>query len=329
MDENLNKKATKNIMSYIIVFLVGCLIMYAVVYFFPITVTEELTKEVRDVTINDTGIAEAVQKVYDAVVVVSTYREGSYIASGTGFVYRQDGDTYYLLTNYHVIENSIKTVFEICLKNDDETPNDKEALTIDIPDNYWIHHPNPNVDLCCLPIASILNSLEQTALKLFYVPLTTNFIAQNNFFQNLSAMEEIVMIGYPSGISDTYNHKPIIRKGITATHLKNDYQGNKTFLIDMACFPGSSGSPIFILDEGIYKDNNGYPCVGNRLYLIGVLFQGPQYTAQGNLIFSAIPNIPVPITNIPMNLGEVIKAEEILAFEQFFSQEINKETNNG
>ena len=90
MDENLNKKATKNIMSYIIVFLVGCLIMYAVVYFFPITVT---------------GIAEAVQKVYDAVVVVSTYREGSYIASGTGFVYRQDGDTYYLLTNYHVIEN--------------------------------------------------------------------------------------------------------------------------------------------------------------------------------------------------------------------------------
>ena len=105
MDENLNKKATKNIMSYIIVFLVGCLIMYAVVYFFPITVTEELTKEVRDVTINDTGIAEAVQKVYDAVVVVSTYREGSYIASGTGFVYRQDGATYYLLTNYHVIEN--------------------------------------------------------------------------------------------------------------------------------------------------------------------------------------------------------------------------------
>ena len=65
------------------------------------------------------------------------------------------------------------------------------------------------------------------------------------------------------------------------------------------------------------------------MYLIGVLFQGPQYTAQGNLIFSAIPNIPFPITNIPMNLGEVIKAEEILAFEQFFSQEINKETSNG
>lgn len=105
MNENLNQKATKNIMSYIIIFLVGCLVMYAIVYFFPITVTEEVTKEVRDVTINDTGIAEAVEKVYDAVVVVSTYRNGSYIASGTGFVYRQEDNTYYLLTNYHVIED--------------------------------------------------------------------------------------------------------------------------------------------------------------------------------------------------------------------------------
>ena len=104
-DENLNKKATKNIMTYIIIFFVGCLVMYAVVSFFPVAITEDVIKEVRDVTINDTGIAEAVAKVYDSVVVVSTYRDGTYIASGTGFVYRQDGDTYYLLTNYHVIED--------------------------------------------------------------------------------------------------------------------------------------------------------------------------------------------------------------------------------
>ena len=104
-DENLNKKATKSIMTSIIIFFVGCLVMYAVVSFFPVAITEEVVKEVRDVTINDTGIAEAVAKVYDSVVVVSTYRDGTYIASGTGFVYRQDGDTYYLLTNYHVIED--------------------------------------------------------------------------------------------------------------------------------------------------------------------------------------------------------------------------------
>ena len=105
MEENLNKKATKNIMAYIITFFVGCLVMYAVIYFFPVAVTEDVIKEVRDVTINDTGIAEAVAKVYDSVVVVSTYHDDTYFASGTGFVYRKENDTYYILTNYHVIEN--------------------------------------------------------------------------------------------------------------------------------------------------------------------------------------------------------------------------------
>ena len=107
MDENLNMKnnTSKRIMAYIITFFVGCLGMYAVVYFFPIAISEDVIKEVKDVTITDTGLAEAVEKVYDAVVVVSTYRDGKYIASGTGFVYRHEGDTYYLLTNYHVIEN--------------------------------------------------------------------------------------------------------------------------------------------------------------------------------------------------------------------------------
>ena len=107
MEENLNSKnnTSKKIMIYIITFFVGCLVMYAVVYFFPIAISEDVIKEVRDVTINDTGIAEAVAKVYDSVVVVSTYHDDTYFASGTGFVYRKENDTYYILTNYHVIEN--------------------------------------------------------------------------------------------------------------------------------------------------------------------------------------------------------------------------------
>ena len=112
MDENLknveheNKNNwSKKLISYIVVFFVGCIIMYGVIYFFPVTLTELVTKEERNVTINDTGIAEAVAKVYDAVVVVSTYKDNTYVASGTGFVFENDDDTYYILTNYHVIKN--------------------------------------------------------------------------------------------------------------------------------------------------------------------------------------------------------------------------------
>lgn len=107
-NDNINKKCTKNIVNYLIIFFVGCLAMYTVIYFFPTSITESITKLEKDVTVTDTGIADAVEKVYDAVVVVSTYRDDNYIASGTGFVYKKDDDTYYLLTNYHVIEDGDK-----------------------------------------------------------------------------------------------------------------------------------------------------------------------------------------------------------------------------
>lgn len=112
-NDNLNKKTTTKIINYFIVFFVGCLAMYAVVYFFPTSITESITKLEKDVTVTDSGIADAVEKIYDAVVIVATYKNDTAVASGTGFVYKQDGDTYYILTNYHVIEdgNNVKVTF--------------------------------------------------------------------------------------------------------------------------------------------------------------------------------------------------------------------------
>jgi len=87
----------------------GCL--YGCIYFFPnsfgkvITETVEKTVETRDVTIHDTGIAESVEKIYDAVVVVKTYKNKKLYSTGTGFVYEIDGKDAYILTNHHVIES--------------------------------------------------------------------------------------------------------------------------------------------------------------------------------------------------------------------------------
>lgn len=105
--ENETKKGSK-IAIYIIIFFIGCLAMYAVVYFFPTSITEQITKLEKDVTVTENGIADAVEKVYDAVVVVSTYQKEKYISSGTGFVYSKDKNKYFLLTNYHVIEGGDK-----------------------------------------------------------------------------------------------------------------------------------------------------------------------------------------------------------------------------
>ena len=82
--------------------------MYGLFYFFPTKLSSvtNINKLEKEVTVNENGISDAVEKIYDAVVVVETYNNGRGIASGTGFVYKLTGNGYaYILTNNHVIED--------------------------------------------------------------------------------------------------------------------------------------------------------------------------------------------------------------------------------
>ena len=54
-------------------------------------------------TISENSIADAVDKIYDATVVVTTYKDNSTVSTGTGFVYKVDGSTAYVMTNNHVV----------------------------------------------------------------------------------------------------------------------------------------------------------------------------------------------------------------------------------
>lgn len=73
---------------------------------------EVITKENRDVTINDTGIAESVDKLYDATVIVKITQGGQIAGWGSGVIYDTDDNLAYILTNNHVVENSSKVEIE-------------------------------------------------------------------------------------------------------------------------------------------------------------------------------------------------------------------------
>lgn len=60
----------------------------------------------KQVSVNDTGIADAVAKVYDSVVVVENFKGDNLVSTGTGFVYEKDKKNGYILTNNHVIDNA-------------------------------------------------------------------------------------------------------------------------------------------------------------------------------------------------------------------------------
>jgi hypothetical protein len=129
------------------------------------------------------------------------------------------------------------------------------------------------------------------------------------------------MIGYPNGIWDDVNNVPIIRRGITATPLKIDHQGRREFMIDAACFPGSSGSPVLLVNVGSYwitQPGGDRAFVGgDRIILLGVLYAGPVQTVTGEIVVTPVPTDtrPVPVSKIPINLGLCIKASRIMEFE--------------
>lgn len=70
-------------------------------------VSETIEKTVKEVSITETNtIKSAVEKIYDAVVYVESYQNGKSIGSGTGFVYKKDDKSGYIITNNHVIESA-------------------------------------------------------------------------------------------------------------------------------------------------------------------------------------------------------------------------------
>lgn len=89
--------------SIILSFFVGASGMYLLVKFFPME-TSTVFRDTKNVKISETDtISSAVDKIYDAVVVVETSKGSQLVSSGTGFVYKMDDKYGYVITNNHVV----------------------------------------------------------------------------------------------------------------------------------------------------------------------------------------------------------------------------------
>lgn len=93
-------------LTVILAFFIGVTGTYLAIVNYPIK-GENAVKTIKDVQITESDtIQSAVEKVYDAVVLIQSYNGNSLIGSGTGFVYKKDNKHGYIITNHHVIEKS-------------------------------------------------------------------------------------------------------------------------------------------------------------------------------------------------------------------------------
>ena len=58
------------------------------------------------VVVDESGISEAVEKVYDGVLMIRNYQNDEVASTGTGFVYKIEGDDAYVITNQHVVDGA-------------------------------------------------------------------------------------------------------------------------------------------------------------------------------------------------------------------------------
>ena len=70
------------------------------------------------VVVDESGISEAVEKVYDGVLMIRNYQNNEVASTGTGFVYKIDGDNAYVMTNQHVVDSADKIT--LITSNDEE-----------------------------------------------------------------------------------------------------------------------------------------------------------------------------------------------------------------
>lgn len=258
------------------------------------------------------ALSIAEQLLYSTVKLTASVG-GNVLSYGTGFFIRlvidNDHSAPIIVTNKHVVANCDRITAMLHLSNGNEPAGTFAPAHIGIGPNV-IHHPDPTVDLCAIPIADILIQAENAGTPIFLRYLDLGLIPTDDDWQYFDAIEDVTMIGCPNGISDEVNNLPIIRQGITATPLSKKYNGKPEFMVDMACFPGSSGSPIFIYDRNGYLDRktNSNMIGASRLHLVGVLYAGPLITNNGQVILAVPPQISI---NTMMHLGYAIRASEI------------------
>lgn len=236
----------------------------------------------------------------------------SAMAYGTGFLYRfvlPGGDVICLVSNKHVLENRpwIEVGFAQRTADDRRAFGPSTNLRVPAGSVPIIGHPNPTVDLAIMPIVPLVHDLKSKGFEAFILTLDSSVCITPDRAETLNAATDVIMVGFPNGLMDHTNNLPVLRRGSLATPYRADYAGNRDFVVDIAAFGGSSGSPVFAFFNGLEPTPQGMNMGGQSFYLIGVLHSGPVLNAEGRIEQRPVPTQTVVVTQQMIHLGYCAK----------------------
>ena len=86
---------------------------------------EQVVKNITTSELVENSISSSVDKVYGSTVVITAYSGGKQISTGTGFIYKINNKTAYIMTNNHVIDGADEAKVEF---NDNDKKIDAKIV---------------------------------------------------------------------------------------------------------------------------------------------------------------------------------------------------------
>lgn len=212
----------KNILLSITIistFFIGMAAMYLFVSYFPLK-TETIEKIVNKYEVEENVVTEAIERVYDSVVVIQCYTDTSLVSTGTGFVYKIDSTKGYIMTSAHVISSGDNV--SVTFSNEKSVV--AEVLGYDV---------FADIAVLAVPVEQVLT------------------IAEIGSSEDLEIGTTLFAIGTPMGIE----YSGTVTKGILSGKDRivnisitdsntNDWM-IRVLQTDTAINPGNSGGPLF------------------------------------------------------------------------------------
>lgn len=254
----------------------------------------------------------ATKELLFTTVRIRNEEDSGRTTTGTGFMMSKVLDDKksapFMVTNKHVVQDAKYLTLEFIARN---PAADAPLLGVSVdqriehPELYWVGHPDPNVDVAVFSTSKVIADLDG---KIYFRSMPTDLMLRDGDGIFIDAVEEITFIGYPNGHRDPVNLTPIVRRGITATPLELAFDGKPAFLVDGSVFGGSSGSPAFLLNVGMYRSGPHAVSPGTRRALVGVVAATIQRTTNLPVVVGHGPHVKLAKE---LNLGIIYNCRAI------------------
>lgn len=255
------------------------------------------------------------EQLFFTTVRIDTVSQSGVAYSGTAFLFaHRTGEQVFrfVVSNKHVVMDMKEGALTF-LQREGTEPRIGQGFRLNLEDwsDAWHGHPVQEVDIAVCPFGPMADYIEQQrGVDLFYRFVATEMIPSQEQIENIDALESVTFVGYPNGVWDRVNLLPVGRRGTTASLLGADFEAKPCFLIDASVFGGSSGSPVFILNQGLYSGRDGNSTFGSRLMFLGVLAAGFYRTEKNQLVMAPLPTQLALLSeqHEMIDLGVVFKA---------------------